>query len=193
MPGMHQHGSVMEDVWANVDDKYDSQCILGRPALQILMMLVARASHHEFPYGMSVMANLCSSTNGATTEAFLGVHSLVVLLVFSMNDPQTRKCSGLAVGNIIAHALDQTVLNKAKDCPVVILRGTSQEAAAAPTIQIQFSCLTRFTESASVFANGVHATSNRWSAAIRTASEDVSTSAQWSTWMKRTNSSTWSD
>ena len=128
----------MEDVWANVDEKYDSQCTLGRPALQILMMLVARASHHEFPYGMSVMANLCSSTNGATTEAFLGVHSLVVLLVFSVNDPQTRKCSGLAVGNIIAHALDQTVLNKAKDCLVVILRGTSQEAAAAPTIQFQF-------------------------------------------------------
>eukprot|EP00973_Karenia_brevis_P023087 3179565-Karenia_brevis.AAC.1 len=72
-----------------VEDKYDSQTILGKKAAGIILKHSARASHHEFPYGMNILAQLLGGTNGAGTDVFPGAHSPLALPICYVNYPQT--------------------------------------------------------------------------------------------------------
>ena len=47
--------------------------ILGEKAAAVLLKHAARASHHEFPYAMTVATQLIGCTNGAHTEVFPGL------------------------------------------------------------------------------------------------------------------------
>ena len=84
-----QFRSEMRKSWDLVDDKFDGVAILGKKASEILLRHAARASHHEFPYSMTILAQLVGCTNGAATEVFPGVLSPLVLTMFNNNQPQT--------------------------------------------------------------------------------------------------------
>ena len=62
---------------------------------RVLLRHAARASHHEFPYGMTVMNQLLACTNGAQTQVFPGTSSPIWLPIFNINYPQTRMLGAL--------------------------------------------------------------------------------------------------
>ena len=144
--GAPQFRSEMCAAWDAVDEDYRSGDILGPTAADVIMQHAVRASHHEFPFGMTVMAQLFACTNGATTEVFPGVESPLVLPIISNNYPQTRKSSGFGTGNAIGHAIDDHVLDVAKDMVAQSLPDAA--ARVAPAVRIQSSTLSSFTEAA---------------------------------------------
>ena len=111
---MAQFRHEMRKAWAFVDETYSSKDLLGDVASQAMLRLSARASHHEFPYSMGVIADLLSCTNGATTQAFPGPASPLMLPIFNINYPQTRKSSGFAAGAVIGRCIDEHVACEAK-------------------------------------------------------------------------------
>ncbi|CAK0821553.1 unnamed protein product, partial [Prorocentrum cordatum] len=83
----------MRASWAIVDGAFESAVILGPRAAHVLLRHSAGASHHEFPYALSVMAGLVACTNGAKVAVFPGPASPLMLSVINVNYPQTRKSS----------------------------------------------------------------------------------------------------
>jgi hypothetical protein len=167
MDTTNQYRDEMRAAWDTVDDDYRSEDILGEKAASLIMRHAARASHHEFPFGMTVMAQLFGCTNGATTEVFPGVDSPLVLPVLNINYPQTRKSSGFATGNTVGRAIDGVVLEIAQKNAADTLAphaGTSQNlgSSAQPVhnganpaaaqlkgmVKIHSSTLTSFTDAA---------------------------------------------
>ena len=110
MDSSPQYRADMRAVWDYVDEAYCSRDILGAKVADALLVHAARASHHEFPFGMTVLAQLMSCTNGATSEFFPGVDSPIVLPIFNINFPQTRKSSGFGTGVVVGAALDERAL-----------------------------------------------------------------------------------
>ena len=152
---MSNHREDMRKAWAFVDEKYSSKDILGEKASQAILRLSARASHHEFPYGMGVMANLLACTNGAMTDAFPGSSSPLMLAVFNINFLQTRKSSGFAAGNVVGHCIDEAVAKCAKELAEEDRLDDSQAPMsfqpgrrAPPTVRVASSMLSSFTEAA---------------------------------------------
>ena len=147
----HQFREEMA-IYDVVDDFYNSEEALGRTASQAMLCLSARASHHEFPYGMSILAHLCACTNGAVTQVFPGDPSPVSLPMVNLNFPQTRKSSGHRAGLSVGAAIDKHVLGVAKE--EVKRRPREEEAgpvvgeALARTVKVESSMLTSFTEAA---------------------------------------------
>ena len=141
----------MTAIYDVVDEDYDSQEALGRKASQAILRLASRASHHEFPFGMSVLAQLCACTNGALTAIFPGDPCPVVLPVLNINLPQTRKSSGHRVGMVIGRQIDENVVDKAKrlarDLAAEHLDHQRVEAAAR-AVRVESSIMTSFTEAA---------------------------------------------
>ena len=90
-----QFRQEMKRGWDIVDEKFKSDVILGEKASSVLVRHAARASHHEFPFSMNVMAQLFSCTNGATTDIFPGTKSPLMMTMFNSNYPQTRKVAAL--------------------------------------------------------------------------------------------------
>ena len=90
---MEQFRDEMRAVWDIVDDGYNARVALGETASQAILTLAARASHHEFPFGMGVLAHLCACTNGALTNIFPGDPSPVVLPVVKTQFPaDSQEC-----------------------------------------------------------------------------------------------------
>ena len=110
---MEQFRDEMRAVWDIVDDGYNARVALGETASQAILTLAARASHHEFPFGMGVLAHLCACTNGALTNIFPGDPSPVVLPVVNLNYPQTRKSASHRAGLVVGRAIDAHVLGMA--------------------------------------------------------------------------------
>ncbi|CAK0792238.1 unnamed protein product [Prorocentrum cordatum] len=107
---MQQFRDEMRAVWDIVDKEYDSRVALGQKASQAILTLATRSSHHEFPFGMGILARLCACTNGALTSIFPGDPSPVVLPVVNINYPQTRKSSTHRVGLVVGRAIVDHVL-----------------------------------------------------------------------------------
>ena len=70
MDGVEHYHREMEAAWDYVDANYRADEILGERGSQIVLRLATRASHHEMPYAMSVLAGLVGCTNGASIEVF---------------------------------------------------------------------------------------------------------------------------
>ena len=105
-----QFRSEMRAAWAVVDDAFQSLAIFGAKAADTIMRHAARASHHEFPYGVSLTAQLLACSNGHRTRIFPGSSNPLVLPLFNMNNPQTRQSSGFSTGNQVWHAMDEAAL-----------------------------------------------------------------------------------
>ncbi|CAK0857312.1 unnamed protein product, partial [Prorocentrum cordatum] len=107
-------GQWSQAIYDVVGEDYDSQEALGRKASQAILRLASRASRHEFPFGMGVLAQLCACTNGAFAAIFPGGPCPAALPVLSINQPQTRKSSGHRAGMAIGRQIDENVVDKAK-------------------------------------------------------------------------------
>ena len=146
-----QFRTEMRKSWELVEDKFQGAELLGKKAFEILSLHAARASHHQFPYSMNVLAQLVSCTNGATTEVFPGTQSPLMMTNFNNNYPQTRKSCGFATGRCITKAVDTVVLDiaetRVKD---TFDAAHSQPGASAqvPRVTVNSSTLTSFTEAA---------------------------------------------
>ena len=120
------------------------------------MTLAARAAHHEFPFGMGVMSQLMSCTNGAKTDIFPGGPNPLVLPGINVNVPQTRKSSGYRAGLSIGSAIDEVVLAAAKKDAIQQITETADEGTApadehhpsVKALQVQSSTMSSFTEPA---------------------------------------------
>jgi hypothetical protein len=136
--------------WDLVDDKFNED-ILGKKASEVLLRHAARASHHEFPFSMTVMSQLIACTNGATTEVFPGVRSPIVMTMFNNNYPQTRKSCGFSTGHKIGNAIDKESVEKAKKKLKATLEEHSTQAVdpnRLPPVRLNSSTLSAFTEPA---------------------------------------------
>jgi hypothetical protein len=86
-----QYRREFKRTWDLVDAKYMAEELLGRLAAQTILVYSTRASHHDLPFALSVMAGLFSCTNGAKVAVFPGDASPLMLCVINVNYPQTRK------------------------------------------------------------------------------------------------------
>jgi hypothetical protein len=158
-----QFRAEQKAVWDFVDQNYCSRDVLGEKASQAIRQMAARASHHEFPFGMGVLSNLISCTNGAKTQLFPGSLAPLVLACINNNYPQTRKSSGHRAGLAIGSAIDEHVLADAKAKVLASLRATAEaekesggRAKPVPdanhpgikSVRVESSTLTAFTEAA---------------------------------------------
>jgi hypothetical protein len=167
---MEQFRPELHACWDYIDTKYHGKDVLGEKLHRVILQHSARASHHEMPYGLSVLANLLGCTNGAQTEIFAGTLNPVVLGVFNVNYPQTRKSSGFMAGLKIGRALDEAVGEKAKEKVKQEIRAkleaekqkarrqaglpepgreeADEPEIRVPKVKIESSILTNFTEAA---------------------------------------------
>ena len=121
----------------------------------MLLKHAARASHHEFPYAMNVLAQLVGCTNGASTEIFPAVKSPLMLLIFNINIPQTRKSCGSSTGMAMGKEIDKKSQARAdaliKESVDKKLQAASQPHAGPviyPKVRINSCTLSSFTEAA---------------------------------------------
>ena len=135
----------MRAAWDVVDEAVENQSIFGAKAADTIMRHAARASHHEFPYGMSLTAQVLACSNGARTRIWRGSASPLVLPVFNMNFPQIKKSSGFSTGNQVGHAMDEAALFVAKE---KVAESLGKELPEIPPVRIQSDTLTSFTEAA---------------------------------------------
>ena len=110
-----QFREEMRAAWDVVEDRYDSEAVLGRRASQTMLLYSARSSHHELPIAVSMMAGLFACANGATVQAFPGKPSPLALCPQNVNYPQTRKSSVYSMLSPIGVALDKKALQLAED------------------------------------------------------------------------------
>ncbi|CAK0807357.1 unnamed protein product [Prorocentrum cordatum] len=140
-----QFRSEIRASWDAVDDHFQIRDIFGSAAADVIMRHAARASHREFPFGASLMAQLMACPNGARTQIFPGSLSPLALPIFNMNYPQTRKSSGFSTGNKVASAMDEAALEEAKR-----MVATARDVAIPdiPPVRVNSNTLTTFTEAA---------------------------------------------
>ena len=74
-----------------VQEGFDVRAAFGETAGDTVQVFAVRASHHELPWGMQLMAGLFGLTNGATVRLFPGHDSPLAMVVLNINDAQTRK------------------------------------------------------------------------------------------------------
>ena len=109
-----QFRAEMEASWKLIEDNYDAVEIFGEKATQMLVPLAVRASHHELPLALSLMAGLAACSNGACVQVFPGSLSPLMMCVLNVNYPQTRKSAAFSILNKIGHAIDTAVLSAAQ-------------------------------------------------------------------------------
>ena len=155
MAQAEQYRAEMRKSWVFIEEHYISQDVLGPDASRIMLRLAAKASHHEFPYAMSVLGNLMACTNGATTEVFPGVNSPLMLAVFNSNYPQTRKSCGFAAGRTIGNVMDEVAAERAQAALIIAMNDKGKGKAEGkggpprpPRVRVQSAVLSTFTEPA---------------------------------------------
>ncbi|CAK0811393.1 unnamed protein product [Prorocentrum cordatum] len=109
-----QYRTEMRASWAIVDGAFESAVILGPRAAQVLLRHSTRASHHEFPYALGVMAGLVARTNGAKVAVSPGPASPLMLSVLNVNYPQTRKSSTHSSMHEVSKEIDGQSKDRAK-------------------------------------------------------------------------------
>ena len=153
-----QFQEEMQNCWTWVDEQYDSKVILGEAASQAVLLWSTQASHHEFPFGMSVMASLFGCTNGAQLQLFPNASNPLMMPVINTNYPQTRKSSTFSSTTSVTKAIDEMCVERVSDKweaskkkgPVVAdPNGDPEEAgnANAPP-KVKSATLTSFTDAA---------------------------------------------
>ncbi|CAK0813141.1 unnamed protein product [Prorocentrum cordatum] len=147
-----QYRTEMRASWAIVDGAFESADIPGPRAAQVLLRHSTRASHHEFPCALSVMAGLVACTNGAKVAVFPGPASPLMLSVINVNYPQTRKSST----HSSMHEVSKEIDGQSKDRAEGIVRDglhAGQGAlgvgpAGPPPVQVNSATLTSFANAA---------------------------------------------
>lgn len=148
MDGVEHYHREMEAAWDYVDANYRADEILGERGSQIVLRLAARASHHEMPYAMSVLAGLVGCTNGASIEVFACGDAAPVSIAFlNVNLPQTRKSQITNAITKLGKAVDRHTLDRVKDALQQANRA-SQDTQPVHDPRIWSSTLTSFTEAA---------------------------------------------
>jgi hypothetical protein len=123
-----------------VQKEFDVHAAFGKTAGDMVQVFAVRASHHELPWGMQLMAGLFGMTNGATVSLFPGHDSPLAMVVLNINDAQTRKSNIFVQLHNLAMAGDEQSAKlhaKAKDAHRVqaeaaAAEGAPEEASADP-------------------------------------------------------------
>ena len=68
--------------------------------------MAARASRHDLPMALSLMAGLVARANGAQVQAFPGSVSPLTLCVVNVNYPQAKKSAAFPALAKIGSAID---------------------------------------------------------------------------------------
>ena len=82
-----QNKQDSQRAWGVVEKQHMAEEILGAKAAQTVLTLSARASHHELPFGLSLMSGLVACTGGACVEVFPGSVNPLMLSVINVNYP----------------------------------------------------------------------------------------------------------
>ena len=159
-----QFRAEQKAVYDFVHANYCSQSILGETAATVVLAHATRASHHEFPFGMGLLAILMAATNGTKTDIFPTDFIPLVLAILNNSYPQTRRSAGHRAGLKIGRAIDDHVLQAATARMLQHLRAqydevraTSREVSPSPpddrhpairALHVESSTLSSFTEAA---------------------------------------------
>ena len=153
MSGAEQFQCEMEAAWDYVDANYQADEVWGDTGSQAILRLATRASHHDMPYAMSVLAGLVGCTNGASVCVFPGADPSPVSIAFlNVNMPQTRKSQITSAVAKLGAAVDKHTFNRVKDA----LRAAGVDAQGSQGFgegntqhaRVRSSTLTSFTEAA---------------------------------------------
>ena len=130
-----QFSEEMKAAWEIVESEFVKDEILGARVADVIAKHAARASQHELPYAMSVMAACISMANGAGVRVFPNSPSPLMMAVLNVNYPQTRKSAITAAVSRLGRAMDKRASTRAR-------------AAYGPKAKAKTSVLAKFTEAA---------------------------------------------
>ncbi|CAK0852636.1 unnamed protein product, partial [Prorocentrum cordatum] len=109
-----QLSDEMKEAWEVVDKHFDPEDILGSVVADVVSKHAVRASQHELPCAMSMMAGCISMANGGGVSAFPNSPSPLAMAVLNTNYPQTRKSAITAAVAMLGRAMDKIANERAR-------------------------------------------------------------------------------
>ena len=134
-PNVQQFSAEMKAAWEVVERNFIPEQILGPTVADIIAKHAARASQHELPYAMSMIAGCIFMANGGGVNVFPNSPSPLMMAVLNTNYPQTRKSAITAAVASLGRAMDRRASKRARTA-----KGSGAKANT--------SVLAKFTEAA---------------------------------------------